>query len=87
MLYKVVPLVLLFSVLLLGVSFILVNYLIDKQKEDFKKDNDIDIWGKKAEYISTTKGSKLLAPMPNKTIEVEITDPVFIDPSNERLNA
>ena len=31
------------------------------------------------------KGYKLLAPMPNKTIEVEITSPVFIDPSNERL--
>ena len=33
------------------------------------------------------KGSKLLVPMPDKTIEVEITDPVFIDPSNERLSA
>ena len=33
------------------------------------------------------KGSKLLAPMPDKTIEVEITDPVFIDPSNKRLSA
>ena len=33
------------------------------------------------------KGYKLLAPMPNKTIEVEITSPVFIDPSNERLSA
>ena len=32
------------------------------------------------------KGYKLMAPMPNKTIEVEITNPVFIDPSNERLN-
>ena len=32
------------------------------------------------------KGSKLLAPMPNKTIEVEVTDPIFIDPSNERLS-
>jgi sarcosine oxidase subunit alpha len=32
------------------------------------------------------KGNKLLAPMPDKTIEVEITDPVFIDPSNERLS-
>ena len=32
------------------------------------------------------KGYKLLAPMPNKTIEVEITSPVFIDPSNERLS-
>jgi hypothetical protein len=25
--------------------------------------------------------------MPNKTIEAEITNPVFIDPSNERLCA
>ena len=33
------------------------------------------------------KGFKLLAPMPNKTIEVEITNPVFVDPSNERLSA
>jgi len=33
------------------------------------------------------KGCKLLAPMPNKTIEVEITSSVFIDPSNERLSA
>ena len=32
------------------------------------------------------KGNKLLVPMPDKTIEVEITDPVFIDPSNERLS-
>ena len=33
------------------------------------------------------KGSKLLAPMFNKTVEVEISNPVFIDPSNERLSA
>jgi len=33
------------------------------------------------------KGLSLYAPMPNKTIEVEITNPVFIDPKNERLNA
>jgi len=32
------------------------------------------------------KGITLLAPMPNKTIEVEVTDPVFVDPSNERLS-
>jgi len=32
------------------------------------------------------KGLSLYAPMPNKTIEVEITNPVFIDPSNERLS-
>jgi len=25
--------------------------------------------------------------MPNKTIEVEITNPVFVDPKNERLSA
>ena len=33
------------------------------------------------------KGYKLLAPQLNKTIKVEITDPVFIDPNNERINA
>ena len=32
------------------------------------------------------KGNKLLVPMPSKTIVVEITSPVFIDPHNERLN-
>jgi len=32
------------------------------------------------------RGFKLLAPMPNKTIEVKITNPVFIDPHNERLS-
>ena len=33
------------------------------------------------------KGLSVFAPMPNKTIEAEITNPVFIDPSNERLSA
>ena len=32
------------------------------------------------------KGEKLFAPMENETIEVEITDPVFIDPENKRVN-
>ena len=32
------------------------------------------------------KGLSIFAPMPNKIIEVEITNPVFIDPSNERLS-
>jgi len=32
------------------------------------------------------KGLSLYAPMPNKNIEVEITNPIFIDPNNERLN-
>ena len=32
------------------------------------------------------KGKKLFAPMENETIEVEITDPVFIDPENVRIN-
>ncbi len=32
------------------------------------------------------KGEKLFAPMQNETIEVEITDPVFIDPQNTRIN-
>ena len=33
------------------------------------------------------KGNKLFAPQLNKTIKVEITNPVFIDPSNERISA
>ena len=32
------------------------------------------------------KGKKMYIPMPNKTIEATITDPIFIDPSNKRLN-
>ena len=32
------------------------------------------------------KGKKLFAPMENETIEVEITDPIFIDPENKRVN-
>ncbi len=33
------------------------------------------------------KGTKLIVPTDNKSIEVEITSPVFIDPENERLFA
>ena len=33
------------------------------------------------------KGLTIFVPMPNKTIEVEITNPVFIDPSNEKLSS
>ena len=33
------------------------------------------------------KGLKIYAPMQNKTIEVEITSPIFIDPSNKKLEA
>ncbi len=33
------------------------------------------------------KGAKLIVPTDNKSIEVEITNPVFIDPENERLFA
>ena len=33
------------------------------------------------------KGHKLYAPQLKKTIEVTITNPVFVDPSNERLSA
>ena len=33
------------------------------------------------------KGETIYAPMPNETVEVTISDPVFIDPSNERLSA
>ena len=32
------------------------------------------------------KGEKLFAPMEDETIEVEITNPVFIDPENKRVN-
>ena len=32
------------------------------------------------------KEFELFAPMPNKTIKVEITNPVFIDPSNKKLS-
>ena len=32
------------------------------------------------------KGEKLFAPMENETLEVEITEPVFIDPENKRVN-
>ena len=31
------------------------------------------------------KGKKLIVPMLNKSVEVEITNPVFIDPENKRL--
>ena len=33
------------------------------------------------------KGQTIYAPMPDKTVEVQISNPVFIDPSNERLSA
>ena len=36
--------------------------------------------------LDNKKGEKLFAPMENETIEVEITDPVFIDPENVRIN-
>ena len=31
------------------------------------------------------KGKTIYAPMPNKNVEVEISDTVFVDPKNERL--
>ena len=33
------------------------------------------------------KGTKLIVPTINKSVEVEVTNPVFIDPKNERLLA
>ena len=33
------------------------------------------------------KGKKLIVPMLNKSVEVEITNPVFIDPENKKLLA
>jgi 7-dehydrocholesterol reductase len=44
------PLVALF-VLAMGMLFIYLNYEVDRQKEAFKADNDIKIWGKKAEFL------------------------------------
>ena len=41
---------------------------------------------KKGDKAHKKKGDKLFAPMPNKIIKVEITNPVFIDPNNERLS-
>ncbi|WP_029353294.1 sarcosine oxidase subunit alpha [Bosea sp. 117] len=32
-------------------------------------------------------GSKLVVPMPDRAIEIEITDPIFYDPKGERLDA
>lgn len=51
--------------LALGIAFIWLNYDVDAQKEAFKKDNGVAIWGKKAEYITDTNageegGRKLL---------------------------
>ena len=44
------PLLALF-VLAMGMLFIYLNYEVDRQKEAFKADNDIKIWGKKAEFL------------------------------------
>ena len=33
------------------------------------------------------KGKKLFVPMPNKTIEVTVSDIVFLDKKGDRLNA
>ena len=33
------------------------------------------------------KGMKIFAPMPNKNVQVEITNPVFVDPNNDRLRS
>ena len=38
-------------ILLLGILFIYLNYDVDRQKEEFKKDDKTIIWGKPAEYI------------------------------------
>ena len=37
----------------LGLVAILLNYLVDYQKEKFKANNDTNIWGKKATYLNT----------------------------------
>ena len=41
-------------ILLLGCWFIWMNYKVDKEKEDFKANQDCKIWGKKAEFIECT---------------------------------
>ena len=46
--------------LIVGIIFIWLNYDVDAQKESFKKDNGVHIWGKKAEYISDEEGKRKL---------------------------
>jgi 7-dehydrocholesterol reductase len=46
--------------LIAGIVFIWLNYDVDAQKESFKKDNDVRIWGKKAEYITDDSGKRKL---------------------------
>jgi len=46
--------------LIAGIIFIWLNYDVDAQKEIFKKDNGVHIWGKKAEYISDEEGKRKL---------------------------
>lgn len=46
--------------LIAGIIFICLNYDVDSQKESFKKDNGVHIWGKKAEYISDEEGKRKL---------------------------
>ena len=46
--------------LIAGIIFIWLNYDVDAQKESFKKDNGVHIWGKKAEYISDEEGKRKL---------------------------
>ena len=46
--------------LALGIAFICLNYNVDAQKESFKKNNEVHIWGKKAEYITDEGGKRKL---------------------------
>ena len=46
--------------LALGIAFIWLNYNVDAQKESFKKNNEVSIWGKKAEYITDEGGKRKL---------------------------
>jgi len=38
-------------ILLLGLFFIWMNYKVDAEKESFKANNNVEIWGKPAEYM------------------------------------
>lgn len=42
-------------ILLLGLWMIWMNYEVDREKEMFKADNNLEIWGKPAEYLTVKK--------------------------------
>lgn len=46
------------AILYLGLWFVWMNYKVDAEKEDFKADNNVKIWGKPAEYLEVEYGNK-----------------------------